>query len=107
MNDSVENIKTNLQNFFFSINELKFFFFFFFFFFFCCFVFFLFADDQVLFAMSRETLQSLLTDLETYYQLWGLKINANKTKAMIFGKGRRSHYDLGPSSEFVSSSIPS
>ena len=54
----------------------------------------LFADDQVLFATSPETLQSLLTDLENYCQLWGLKINTNKTKAMIFEKGERTHHDF-------------
>ena len=69
--DIIENINTNLQNIFFSVNELKLFFI-------------LFADDQVLYATSPETLQSLLTDLETYCQLWGLKINSNKTKVMIF-----------------------
>ena len=80
VNDIIENINKNIQNIF-SINELKLFFI-------------LFTDDQVLFATSSETLQSLLTDLETYCQLWGLKLNANKTKAMIFEKGRRSHYDF-------------
>ena len=48
----------------------------------------LFADDQVLFATSPDTFQSLLSDLETYCQLWGLKINTDKTKAMVFQKGR-------------------
>ena len=48
----------------------------------------------MLFATSLETLQSLLSDLETYCQLWGLKINTNKTKAMIFEKGRRTDFDF-------------
>ena len=80
VNDIIDNINSNLQNIF-SINELKLFLI-------------LFADDQVLFATSPETLQSLLTDLENYCQLWGLKINTNKTKAMIFEKGRRTHHDF-------------
>ena len=80
VNDIIDNIYTNLQNIF-TINELKLFLI-------------LFADDQVLFATSPETLQSLLTDLENYCQLDGLKINTNKTKAMIFEKGRRSHHDF-------------
>ena len=80
VNDIIENINTNLQSIF-SIYELKFFFI-------------LFADDQVLFATFPEILQSLLTDLETHCQLLGLKINTNKTKAMIFEKGSRSYYDF-------------
>ena len=32
--------------------------------------------------------------IENYCQLWDLKINTNKTKAMIFEKGRRTHYDF-------------
>lgn len=80
VNDIVENINVDLQNIF-TINDLKLFLI-------------LFADDQVLFATSPETLQSLLSDLETYCQLWGLKINTNKTKAMIFEKGRRTHFDF-------------
>ena len=80
VNDIVQNINTNLQNVF-TINELKLFLI-------------LFADDQVLFATSPETLQSLLTDLKNYCRLWGLKINISKTKAIIFEKGRRTHYDF-------------
>ena len=80
VNEIVQNINTNLQNVF-TINELKLFLI-------------LFADDQVLFATSPETLQSLLTDLENYCRLWGLKINTSKTKAIIFEKGRRTHYDF-------------
>ena len=49
VNDTVDNIKTDLSNIF-SINELKLFLI-------------LYADDQVLFATSPETLQSLLNDI--------------------------------------------
>ena len=80
VNDIVENINVDIQNIF-TINDLKLFLI-------------LLTDDQVLFATSPETLQSLLSDLETYCQLWGLKINTNKTKAMIFEKGRRTHFDF-------------
>ena len=80
VNDVVENINSDLENIF-SVNELKLFLI-------------LFADDQVLFATSPDTLQSLLSDLETYCQLLDLKINTNKTKAMIFEKGRRTHFDF-------------
>ena len=34
--------------------------------------------DAVLFAHTPTALQSLLNDLQTYCQTWGLKINTNK-----------------------------
>ena len=37
------------------------------------------ADDAVVFAKSKETLQSLLNDIELYCGTWGLKINIKKT----------------------------
>ena len=74
----MENINADLQNIF-SINELKL-------------SLILFADGQVRFATSPNTLQLLLSDLETYSQHWSLKINTNKTKAMIFEKGRQATY---------------
>ena len=39
-----------------------------------------------------ESLQVMLTDIETYCNTWGLKINTAKTKAMIFEKGRHTQY---------------
>ena len=44
----------------------------------------LYADDQVVFAKSPETLQAMLLDIENYCRTWGLKINTTKTKCMIF-----------------------
>ena len=44
----------------------------------------LYADDQVLFSTNPSSLQSMLTDIETYCNTFGLKINTNKTKVMIF-----------------------
>ena len=59
---------------FFTVNELK--------------VFLnLFADEQVVFAKSPQTLQSMLNDIENYCETWWLKINTSKTKVMIFEKG--------------------
>ena len=53
------------------------------------------ADDQVLFSTSPTTLQSMLNDIELYCNVWGLKININKTKLLIFEKaGRHSNYNL-------------
>ena len=45
----------------------------------------LYADDAVVFAKSKETLQSLLHDIELFCGIWGLKVNAKskKTNVMI------------------------
>ena len=51
VNDIVHNINSDLSNIF-SVNELKLFLI-------------LYADDQVVFASSPQTLQSLLNDIET------------------------------------------
>ena len=66
VNDILENINTNIPNIF-TLNELKIFLI-------------LYADDQVLFATSPQYLQSMLNDprIESYYNLWHLKININK-----------------------------
>ena len=77
VNDIVDNINTDLDNIF-TINELKLFLI-------------SYADEQVVFATSPESLQSLLNDIENYCNLWGLKISTQKTKAMIFEKGRHTH----------------
>ena len=80
VNDIIENINSDLEDIF-TLNEIKLFLI-------------LYADDQVAFAKSPETLQKILTDIENYCNLWGLKINTQKTKAMIFEKGRRTHHDF-------------
>ena len=54
----------------------------------------LFADDQVVFAKSAHALQLLLNDIENYCTTWGIKINTNKTKVMIFEKGRRTTHEF-------------
>ena len=48
----------------------------------------LYADDTVLFANSKENLQKCLNGLEHYCDKWKLKINAEKTKIIIFSNGR-------------------
>ena len=80
VNDMIESINSNLNGIF-TTNEIKLFLI-------------LFADGQVVFAKSPQALQSLLADIENYCTTWGIKININKTKAMIFEKGRRTHYDF-------------
>ena len=77
VNDIVDNINTDLDNIF-TLNELKLFLI-------------SYADEQVVFATSPESLQSLLNDIENYCNLWGLKINTQKAKATIFEKGRPTH----------------
>ena len=48
----------------------------------------------VLFAETPQALQSMLDDLEQYCNEWGLKININKTKIMIFEKGRHTTHNF-------------
>ena len=38
----------------------------------------LYADDQVLYATLPESLQSMLHDIESYCNTWGLKLNVKK-----------------------------
>ena len=47
----------------------------------------LYADDQVLFSTSPDSLQSMLADIEAYCDKWGLKMDTNKV--LIFEKGSR------------------
>ena len=49
----------------------------------------LFADDTVLFSYSKEGLQCLINKLSTYCNTWGVKVNIDKTVAMVFKKGNR------------------
>ena len=47
------------------------------------------ADDIMLFSYSEEGLQCMLDKLFKYTQDNGMKINADKTKVMIFNKTGR------------------
>jgi hypothetical protein len=49
----------------------------------------LYADDTVLMAESSEKLQMLLNAFDDYYTIWKLKENVDKTKIMIFSRGRQ------------------
>jgi hypothetical protein len=81
VNDIIQNIHTDLNGIF-SIEELKLFLI-------------LYADDQVLFASSALSLQSMLNNIEQYCNQWGLKINTSKTKVLIFEKSNRhTFYDF-------------
>ena len=59
VNDILDNINSNLDGIF-TINEIKLFLM-------------MFADDQVLFATSPTSLQSMINDIETYCNTWKLK----------------------------------
>ena len=54
----------------------------------------LYADDAVVFAKLKETLELLLNDIELYCGTVGLKINNKKTKVMIFERGHYTSCDL-------------
>ena len=48
----------------------------------------LYADDTVLLAESVDDLQEQLNCLSEYCNLWKLKVNVDKSKVMVFTKGR-------------------
>ena len=72
VNDIIPNINSNIDGIF-SVGELESFLI-------------LYADDQVLFATSPTSLQSMLNDIETYCKTWGIQINVNKTKFLYLKK---------------------
>ena len=80
INDILQSISSNVDNTL-SINDFNLFML-------------LYADDAVLFAKSAETLQNMLTKLHEYSTLWDLKVNTDKTKIMIFERGRKTNVDL-------------
>ena len=80
INDINRNINSDLDGIF-NINDIKLFIL-------------LYADDQVVFAKSPESLQRMLLDIKNYCNTWDLKINASKTKVMIFEKGRHTSDDF-------------
>ena len=49
---------------------------------------FLYADDTIILAESAEELQKALNGLHVYCLRWGLEVNLDKTKVVIFGKRR-------------------
>ena len=51
----------------------------------------LFADDLLLLSETSTGLQSCITNLEHFCHEWKLEVNLNKTKIMIFSKGRRKY----------------
>jgi len=52
----------------------------------------LFADDIALFTTDPTSLQNQLDAVASYSNMWGLKINVNKTKICIFEKKKSNHH---------------
>jgi hypothetical protein len=52
----------------------------------------LYADDTVLLADSAEDLQAALNTYASYCDIWKLQLNLNKTKILVFSKGRQRNY---------------
>ena len=48
----------------------------------------LYADDTALLAESREDLQTALDSFEQYCRMWKLTVNIEKTKIIVFGRGK-------------------
>lgn len=48
----------------------------------------LYADDTVILAESGDYLQNALNEFECYCKEWKLNVNIDKTKVLIFSKGR-------------------
>lgn len=51
----------------------------------------LYADDTVIFANSANNLQHALNTFENYCTAWKLTVNIDKTKIMIFGRGKHKN----------------
>ena len=47
-----------------------------------------------LFAHSSESLQPMLNYLDQYCRTWGLTVNMNKTKVMVFERGRGTNCNI-------------
>ena len=52
----------------------------------------LYADDIVIISTSQEGLQNSMNKLNMYCKSWDLKVNTEKTKAMVFSKRKEKTY---------------
>ena len=52
----------------------------------------LYADDTIILAESPSQLIKALDALNLYCNKWGLKVNVDKTKIVIFSKGKVTKY---------------
>ena len=46
------------------------------------------SDDTVLMAKSSADLQNQLNSFQNYCSIWKLKVNTDKSKVMIFSRGK-------------------
>jgi hypothetical protein len=53
----------------------------------------LFADDLAVGATTRIGLQRAINCVKDFCEEWGLKINVDKTKVLVFKKGRKLSRD--------------
>ena len=52
----------------------------------------LYADDTLLLAESANELQDALNALHAYCSKWGLRVNLDKTKVVVFSRGKVRKY---------------
>ena len=52
------------------------------------------ADDKVILSESPEGLQSCLNLYNDYCNQWKLQVNVNKSKIVVFAKGRQARYNF-------------
>ena len=53
----------------------------------------LYADDTLVLAENAKQLQEALNSLNTYCNMWALKVNLDKTKIIIFSRGKITKYE--------------
>ena len=53
----------------------------------------LYADDTIMLCETREGLQKVLDNLNDHCHKWKLSVNSEKTKVVIFGRGRLTAKD--------------
>ena len=54
----------------------------------------LFVDDTALFSYTKEGRQALLSNLSSYFSLWGIEVNTDTTVVMVFKRGNRQKQNL-------------
>lgn len=54
----------------------------------------LYADDIVILSNSPSGLQNMINSLQSYCNMWSLKVNLSKSKVMVFRKGPRISKNL-------------
>ena len=54
----------------------------------------LYADDTAILAESEGDLKNALVKYENYCNAWKLTVNVDKSKIIVFSKGRQTNYDF-------------